>query len=904
MAKTISWQPDGSLLFCCRILLFIAMLILLLPVISRAANPAQRQVIKIGVLANRGISQCFEDWQPLADYLTEQDDGRTLYWVEPLTFQHVNEAVRQQKIDFLITNPYNYTELADEFHLKRLATMIRKTPQGPATVFGGTIFTRADRHDIQLLEDLRGKKIAAVAPNAFGGWIAIWRELQAKGLDPKRDFADLTFCYSQDKVVLMVRNDQADVGFVRSGILEKMAAGGRLHLADFKVIHEHSRSKMPELRDLHSTRSYPEWPFVSLEQVSDLQTKKVAMMLYGLAAESQAARAAGIVGWTVPLDYHSVHQCLKELRLGPYADYGHFELKDTFTKYWRLYLVNIGGVLLLLLLAWKLRSSREKIIHSKEQLEESIAKLHRAEDLRKEQLFFLEELLNALPNPVFYKDTAGRFLGYNQAFRRLAGISGDELRGKTAADFLNGQLTRVAASTDDQALKSRGVQHYEFHLSLADGSQRYYAVTKGPFSHRDGSPGGLIGAFYELTEMKKVERRLKRLSLVVEQARETIVITDLAGNIVYCNPAFTQTTGYSQDEVLGQNPRVLKSGRQDKAFYQKLWGTITAGNVWHGVFKNKRKDGTFFDEQATIFPIKDDGGTIVNYAAVKRDVTKENLLENQLQLSQRMEAVGQLAAGVAHELNTPIGFVSSNMESVKNYVDQFKQLIPRYQEFIGKVSELNPDLLPEELKILRQVEEDAHLDFILEDLDDLFKENAEGFERISQIVVKLREFSRVDSGDESGHYNLNRAIETTLVVSRNEYKYVAEVKTELAEDLPDVVCNSGEINQVLLNIIVNAAQAIKEQGREEKGNINITSGYDDQWITCRISDDGPGMSAEVKKNIFNPFFTTKAVGTGTGLGLSISYDIIVNKHGGQLQVDSTPGQGTTFVIKLPREGEK
>ncbi|MCD6150701.1 MAG: PAS domain S-box protein, partial [Deltaproteobacteria bacterium] len=690
-------------------------------------------------------------------------------------------------------------------------------------------------------------------------------------------------------------------GFIRTGILEKMAAEGKIKPDDFKVIHEHPKSDVKGMKFLHSTRAYPEWAFIKLEQVSDARAKKMTIMLYGLPAESQAARSAGISGWTVPMDYYSVNECLKELRLGPYSDYGHFELKDTFTKYWRLYLVNIGGVLLLLLLAWRLHHSRSRIMAAHDELETVVAKLQRAEEQQKEQLFFLGELLNALPNPVFYKDTEGKFLGYNQAFIRLAGISGDELLGKTAENFLNGQLTKLAASTDDHVLDGQCLQHYECLLSLADGSQRYYAIMKDSFRHQDGSLGGVIGAFYDLTEIKKAEKRLKRLSSVVEQASETIVVTDLDGNIVYCNPAFTMITGYSQAEVLGQNPRVLKSGQQDEAFYQNLWNTITAGKVWRGVFKNKRKDDTFFDEQAVIFPIKDGNGNIINYAAVKRDISKENLLEDQLRLSQRMEAVGQLAAGVAHELNTPIGFVSSNMESVKNYVEQFKQLIPRYQEFIRQVTQLQPELLPEELKKLREMEEKTHLDFILEDLDELFEENAEGFERITQIVVKLREFSRVDSGNESGHYSLNRAIETTLVVSRNEYKYVAKAETELADDLPDIICNSGEVNQVLLNIIVNAAQAIKEQGREEKGSIRITTEYDDQWVTCRLSDDGPGMSDEVRENIFNPFFTTKPVGTGTGLGLYISYDIIVNKHGGQLRVDSSPGQGTTFIIKLPRE---
>ncbi len=900
MSNIISLKSIGSKPYGWMIAL-IAMLILLLPVISRAADSAQRQVVKIGVLANRGVSQCFEDWQPLADYLTDHDDANVLYWIEPLRFQDIDEAVQQQKIDFLISNPYVYVELAEEDAVERLATVIRKTSQGPSKVFGGVVFTRSRSQDIQRFKDLRGKIIAAVSPDAFAAWIAVRRELHAQGIDPQRDFAKLTFLNSMDRVVLQVRTGQADAGFIRTGILEKMAAEGKIKLDDFKVIHEHPRSKVEDMKVLHSTRAYPEWTCAKLDHISDVLAKKVAIMLYGLPATSEAARAAGISGWTVPMDYHTVNECLKELRLGPYSDYGHFELKDTFTKYWRLYLVNIGGVLLLLLLAWSLRHSRSRIIAAHDELETVVAKLQRAEEQQKEQLFFLGELLNALPNPVFYKDTEGKFLGYNQAFIRLAGISGDELLGKTAENFLNGQLIKLAASTDDQALDGQGLQHYECLLSLADGSQRYYAIMKDSFRHQDGSLGGVIGAFYDLTEIKKAEKRLKRLSSVVEQASETIVVTDLDGNIVYCNPAFTMVTGYSQAEALGQNPRVLKSGQQDEAFYQNLWNTITAGKVWRGVFKNKRKDGTFFDEQAVIFPIKDGNGNIINYAAVKRDISKENLLEDQLRLSQRMEAVGQLASGVAHELNTPIGFVSSNMESVKNYVEQFKQLIPRYQEFIRQVTQLQPELLPEELEKLREMEEKIHLDFILEDLDELFEENAEGFERITQIVVKLREFSRVDSGDESGHYSLNRAIETTLVVSRNEYKYVAEAETALADDLPDIICNSGEINQVLLNIIVNAAQAIKEQGREGKGNINIVTEYDDQWVTCRLSDDGPGMSDEVREKIFNPFFTTKPVGTGTGLGLYISYDIIVNKHGGQLRVDSSPGQGTTFIIKLPRE---
>ncbi|MCK4377833.1 MAG: PhnD/SsuA/transferrin family substrate-binding protein, partial [Deltaproteobacteria bacterium] len=520
MTINTSLKPTGCLQSCCRIMVLIAMLILLLPVMSRAANPDRRQVVKIGVLANQGLSHCFDDWQPLADYLTDQDDDNILYWIEPLRFQDVDEAVRQQKIDFLITNPYSYVELAEKFGVERLATVVRKTSQGPSSVFGGAVFTKAASQDIQRLEDLRDKKIAAVAPNSFGSWIAILRELHAKGLDSKRDFAGLTFCYSQDKVALLVRTGQADVGFVRSGILEKMAAEGRILLDDFTVILEHPMSDVPEVGFLHSTRVYPEWPFTKLGHVNDSRAKKVTIMLYGLPAESKAARAAGITGWTVPLDYRNVNNCLKELRLGPYADYGQFELVDTFTKYWRLYLLNIGFVLLLLLLAWWLRRSRQRLANSETRMKDAIDKLRQTEGEQKAQLFFLGELLNALPYPVFYKDTEGKFLGYNYSFAELAGVTGDELLGKTARDFLHGQLSQLAASTDNQVLEGQGSQHYECLLSLADDSQRYYAIMKDSFRHQDGSLGGVVGAFYDLTKMKKTERNLERLSMVVEQASE------------------------------------------------------------------------------------------------------------------------------------------------------------------------------------------------------------------------------------------------------------------------------------------------------------------------------------------------------------------------------------------------
>ncbi len=188
-------------------------------------------------------------------------------------------------------------------------------------------------------------------------------------------------------------------------------------------------------------------------------------------------------------------------------------------------------------------------------------------------------------------------------------------------------------------------------------------------------------------------------------------------------------------------------------------------------------------------------------------------------------------------------------------------------------------------------------DFILEDLN----ETEDGFERITSVVTKLREFSRVDQRDETTPGSLNQAIETTLVVVRNEYKYNAAVSTVPDPELPEVTCHTGQVNQVLLNIIVDATQAIKEQERQEKGNIEIGTGATTEYAWCRIKDDGPGIIPENLKKVFDPFFTTKPVGKGTGLVVNVAHDIVVNKHRSELLVGSKPGQETTFTIKLPRQ---
>jgi two-component system NtrC family sensor kinase len=255
--------------------------------------------------------------------------------------------------------------------------------------------------------------------------------------------------------------------------------------------------------------------------------------------------------------------------------------------------------------------------------------------------------------------------------------------------------------------------------------------------------------------------------------------------------------------------------------------------------------------------------------------------QNQLLQSEKMAAVGQLAAGVAHEINNPIGFVTSNLGTLKNYVKNLLDLIAAHEAAAAG------DPAP-----LAQVRQGMDLDYLREDIVALLGESSDGLDRVRKIVQDLKDFSHVDEA-EWQDANLNAGLDSTLNVVNNEIKYKAQVIKDYGQ-LPLVRCIPGQLNQVFMNLLVNAAQAIEKQG-----TITVRTAVADGMVRIAISDTGCGMPPEVAKRVFEPFYTTKPVGKGTGLGLSLAYDIVVKKHAGRIAVDSTPGKGTTFTISLP-----
>lgn len=410
---------------------------------------------------------------------------------------------------------------------------------------------------------------------------------------------------------------------------------------------------------------------------------------------------------------------------------------------------------------------------------------------------------------------------------------------------------------------------------------------------------GRIWYFRDVTERRRTEDMLRRLSSVVEQSPVSVVIVNLRGDITYVNRKFTETSGYEAEEVLGKNPRILKSGYSSPADYQQLWQTITAGEEWRGTFHNRKKNGDLYWEAAVIRPLEDHDGSISHFLGMKEDITDKLSLESQLRQSQKLEAIGQLAAGIAHEINTPIQYVGDNTSFFKDSWNHLSCLLVAAQKLRDEVT---PAMVsPCALEDFDRCSRNADVEYLSQDIPRAIDQTLEGIERVTRIVRAMKEFSHPGTQDKCA-IDLNRAIETTVTISRNEWKYIASVQTRLDPDLPPVPCLAGEINQVLLNLVVNGAHAIAESAPhngDNMGTITISTRRDDDWVEVSVADTGIGIPENVRERVFDPFFTTKEVGKGTGQGLMLAHTVIVKKHRGKIWFDSEVGKGTTFYFRLP-----
>ncbi|MCK4462038.1 MAG: PhnD/SsuA/transferrin family substrate-binding protein [candidate division Zixibacteria bacterium] len=396
---------------------------------------AKYRTVKIGVLAKRGVEKCQERWGPTADYLTENIPGYS-FTIVPLTYDEVYPCVERGEVDFILANSSFYVELENYYGSSRIATLKNLQAGKVFTVFGGVIFYRADRNDIKCLDDLRCKSFMAVEEGSFGGWRAVWKELKEHEIDPYQEFASLSFGGTHDAVVYAVRDGEVDAGSVRTGTLEQMALEGKIRLEDFQVIaHDHIHKHACYFPFFHSTDTYPEWPFARVKHTSDILAEKVTAALLEMSPDSPTAKTARCAGWTIPLNYQPVHDCLKELRVGPYKGYGKVTAEDVVREFW----LWIAGIIVLvsiviIILAYVHKLNR-RLSETLTMSQDEIIKRKHAERALKESQRYTRELIETSLDPLVMISAEGKITDVNLATEDITGYPREKLIGTDFSDY-------------------------------------------------------------------------------------------------------------------------------------------------------------------------------------------------------------------------------------------------------------------------------------------------------------------------------------------------------------------------------------------------------------------------------------------------------------------------------------
>ncbi|RKX43238.1 MAG: hypothetical protein DRP64_08550, partial [Verrucomicrobia bacterium] len=325
-----------------------------------------------------------------------------------------------------------------------------------------------------------------------------------------------------------------------------------------------------------------------------------------------------------------------------------------------------------------------------------------------EQHALLHCLIDSIPDPIYFKDNRGLYLGCNKAYSEFVGRGESEIISGADPGILSTERAQSSHMEDLRVLANGMQTETEGWVSGANGQEAYHSTLKIPYLESAGGSTGMIGISRDLTKRILMEQEMKRLAVAVEQSTESIVITDVDGVILYVNAAFEATTGYPAEEMLGQTPKLLKSGKHDDAFYQKLWEVISAGSMWEGRITNRKKDGNLFDVEAIIYPIRDDAGKVVNYVAISRDITQEMAIEKQMRQTQKMNAIGELAGGVSHDFNNILTAILGYVALCMNSVEEDSKVYGYLKEIV-KAGDRAAKLVRQILTFSRQEEQDFHL---------------------------------------------------------------------------------------------------------------------------------------------------------------------------------------------------
>lgn len=876
--------------------------LLLLACLQLVASAEERE-ITIGVLANNGREAALEQWRQHADYLADRLPNHR-FKIVPLDFDALYPTVRKGLVDFVIVNTGQYVELEADAGIKRIATLSNRGPAGNYTVFGGVLITRNTRTDLATLADLRGKKLLVPDTTSFGGWLMQQRELKAAGIEQSELVLESTG--SHEGVVRALLEGKADAGAVRTGVLERMGEEGTLDLSAIRVINE---LQAPDFPFRHSTRLYPEWSFSKLRHTGEQLSRQVAIALLSLPEQSAAAESASIGGWTIAADYAAAHELYRELKLGPYRGAGRFNLADVLHKYRLLALLALLIICLLVLATVLVVRANRRLTHTLQELELQRKTTDWALDNLNEQTVQLEqtneELQTINEQLLTTNNERGLLLealrSSEDQLRAILDSTAEAIYGTNLqgiCTFCNAACLRMLGYDNPAQLIGKNM-HHQIHHSHRDGSTfpeeecrisqsfkegQGIHVDDEVFWRRDGScfpveywsypqyqDGRIVGTvatFMDITERIKSHSSLLMLSRAVENSPAIVVITDHAGSIEYVNSKFVEITGFTAEDALGHNPRILNAGVQSKEFYQQMWDTINAGQEWRGEFCNRKKNGEMHWEHASISPIRDDHGRITHFVAVKEDITESRRIADELRRAKEEAEAGnrsksEFLANMSHEIRTPlnaiIGFNTLALET---------QLTTQQHDYLSRVNFAATSLL--------------------------------------RIINEILDFSKIEAGKlefEHAVFSPREVLQNIINLFQQQAAHKGlSLELHCSDNLPaELVGDSVRLGQVLVNLVGNAVK-FTEQGTVSLYASPTEYGCENVTIEFSVRDTGIGLAPDKLTKLFQPF--TQADGSitrkfgGTGLGLSISKRI-VELTGGHIWAESESGHGSVFSFNMP-----
>ncbi len=839
-----------------HLILVIAMFLVLLASLSTPAY-AEENVIKIGVLAYRGEEEALTMWTPTADYLSEQVPEYT-FVIVPLDNDNIAPAVERAEVDFVTTNPGSYVGLEYKYGVSRIATLENLRQGNDYEVFGAVIFTRADRNDINDLKDLKGKSFMAVHEDAFGGWWIAWKEFKDNGIDPHREFSTLKFSgFPHDLIVYAVKNSEVDAGTVRTDTLERMAEDGLIEINEFKVLNQQHVEGFPFML---STRLYPEWPFAKLRHAPDELSVKVAVALLTMPADSQAARAAKCAGWTIPLDYNPVHECLKELRVEPYEGYGEVTLGEVLRQYWYDVVLIIAALLLMVF-------ATRHVMRINKRLQYEIAERKRTERKLKRSWDFVQTIMDNMADPMLVINISDyKVQMANGAARKHLKGNDPVAMSLTCYQAIHNRDTPCGDRDEPCPLQQvidtkEPARVMHVHHDEA-GDELFVDIVVTPIFDENGEVIQIIESSRDITEIKKTEKALREtsdyLEKLIDYTNAPVIVWNPEYKITRVNPAFEHLIGYTSDELLYKNMQMLFPDSSIHETLSEINRTLS-GEYWELLeIPILHKDGTIrltLWNSANLYG--EDGKTVLAIIAQGIDITERKQAEEALkQYAEELKSSNELkdlfTDILRHDLLNPAGIVKGFTEVLLNMEDDEKKL--HLLEKIEKSNEKLINMIQSAAKFakLQSVDE---IDFEEKYLDSIFND----------VVNNFRPM---------------------LDEKRMTLDFVAE-GTYPANVNP-------MIEEVFANMMSNA---IKYSPQESRIIVDILDS-DEKWKVT-VTDFGNGISDEDKPKIFTRFKRVDKSGVkGTGLGLAIVKRII-ELHGGEVGVEDNPaGQGSVFWVTV------